>query len=228
MRLLRMSIQYSVPVCESQIGPSPSAAFASKRSSMCMSIITLFDDFYITPIGFWLSMNFNKRSLILDSLIKVSFNVTDDSRVGRIARHRFFTCVCFAHKLSSSWLGGSFLVFRALRLPDHGHPATYEKEFAHEGIFFQILWQTLLKNFSSLLFLPDHCRTFDNLADLHSLPSKLHADLFGSSLVRGRVCLRLFLCNGTIPTFQFARSFLVSVCGRAVLYFLAPTAFSCP
>src|SRR6266498_6102334 len=172
-------------------------------------------------------MNFNKRSLILDSLLKVSFNVTDDSRVGRIARHRFFTCVCFAHKLSSSWLGGSFLVFRALRLPDHGHPATYEKEFAHEGIFFQILWQTLLKNFSSLLFLPDHCRAFDNLADLHSLPSKLHANLFESGLVRGRVCLRFFLWDGSVSTIPFPGSFLVSICGGAVLYFLASAAFSC-
>ncbi len=92
-------------------------------------------------------MNSHERSLILDSLIKVSFNVTDDSRVGRIARHCFFTCVCLAHKLSSSWLGGRFLVFRALGLPHHGHPAGYEKEFTHEGVFFQILWQTLLNEF---------------------------------------------------------------------------------
>src|SRR6266498_3195524 len=130
---------------------------------------------------------------MLDSLLDLSFNVTDDSRFGWFTRDCLFACIRFAYKLSSNGLGGCFFIFCAIGLSHHRHFAGYEKESAEAGIFCQILWQAFPAHFSPLLFLSYPCCPPGDLVDLDSISSKIYADLSKPGLVCGYIHLRFFL-----------------------------------
>src|SRR5689334_727968 len=98
-----------------------------------------------------------RASLMLDSLLKLSFNVTDDSRFGWFTLDCLFACIRFAYKLSSRRLGRRFFIFCIIGLSHHWHFVAHAKEPAEAGIFRQILWQAFPANLSPVLFLSNHC-----------------------------------------------------------------------